>query len=536
MFDFLIKDTWVLDGTGIPRFKANVAIKGDKIDVLSKTPIKDEARTVIDGSGLALSPGFVDMHTHADVAMMTDPYASNLIRQGITLAITGNCGSSPAPINSENKRIWEKRVGNKKVDVQWNNFSEYLANVEKYKFSINIASLVGHNAIRMCAMGQYTKKSVPNSSEMVQMKEMVEEAMQAGAIGMSTGLMYIPGIYSETPELIELSKIVSKYGGVYFSHMRGEANELLQSVTEVIKIAEEAKVSAEISHHRTECKVNWGLIRHTIQMMEDANRRGSNVTCDFFPYQACGVGGGIPLPQWANPLYMPKEEAIKIIKDPKQREKIKEQIRLGTKLGPEARSYEPIDSLDEVVITIYPDHPELQGKTVTELAKINGYEDPYEFFLDTVTSDQTFGVVSFDVWEEDLRTLVRSPLAMIGTDAGFIDDDEVPNRHPRNYGSCPKILGKYVREEKLISWEEAVMKLSSRPHSKLGFHDRGIIRPGFYADLVLFNPNTIIDKETYSGKVVYPEGIEYVFVNGKLVVSKNKHTKAVPGKLLRNKH
>lgn len=535
MFDYLIKNVWVLDGTGVPGFKGNVALKGEKIEQLSKIPIKGEAKKVIDGSKLALSPGFVDMHTHSDVAMMTDPYAYNLTRQGITLAITGNCGSSPAPANKENRLNWEKRSGPKKVNVDWTTFSEYLKRVENTKFSLNIAALVGHNAVRMCSMGQYTHKSVPDGKEMSNMKEMVEEAMQAGAIGMSTGLMYIPGIYSETEEIIELSKIVSKHGGVYFSHMRGEANEVLQSVTEVIRIAREAKVSAQISHHRAECKVNWGLIRHTIAMMEEANREGQDVSCDFFPYQACGVGGGIPLPRWANPLYIPKEEAFKIIKDPKNREKIKDQIRLGTRLGPDSRSYEPVDSLDEVVITIYPDHPELQGKTVTELAKIKGYEDPYEFFLETVTSEKTFGVVSFDVWEEDLRTLVKSHLAMIGTDASFFDDENAPNRHPRNYGSCPKILGKYVRDEKLISWEEAIMKLSSIPHSKLGFQDRGIIRPGFYADLVLFNPTTIADKEDYTGKILYPHGIEYVFVNGEPIVSKNKHTHAVPGKLLRKK-
>jgi len=268
-------------------------------------------------------------------------------------------------------------------------------------------------------------------------------------------------------------------------------------------------------------------------MMEEANRRGANVTCDFFPYTACGVGGGIPLPRWASPLYMPKHEAMKLIKDPETRKRIKDQVKLGTRLGSEVRSYEPIENPEDVVITIYPGHPELQGKSVAELARIGNYDDPYEFFLDTVSSDRTFGVLSFDVWEEDVRTLVRSPLAMIGTDSSFADDINQPNRHPRAYGSYARVLGRYVRDERLTSWEEAVMKMSSRPHAKLGIHDRGLVRPGFCADLVLFNPSTVMDTADYSGKAAYPEGIEYVFVNGELVISGGRHTRATPGRLLR---
>jgi len=269
-------------------------------------------------------------------------------------------------------------------------------------------------------------------------------------------------------------------------------------------------------------------------MMEEANRRGANVTCDFFPYTACGVGGGIPLPRWASPLYMPKEEAVKIIKNPKNREKIKGQMKLGTRLGPEARSYEIVDSLDDIVIPVYPDHPELQGKTIVEIAKILDVDDPYELFLDMITSDRPPSMIGFNLWQEDLEMLVRSPLAMIGTDSSFIDEISRPNSHPRAYGSFPIVLGKYVREKGLISWEEAAIKLSSRPHAKLDIFDRGLIRPGFFADLILFNPDTVIDKTKYDGKASYPEGIEYVFVNGEPVISEGQHTKATPGRLLKH--
>jgi len=530
MYDIIIKNAKILDGTGIPSYLGNIGIKEEKIVEVSKGQLPQDSESVIDGKGLFASPGFVDMHTHADMSLFTNPLGKSLVMQGITLVLTGNCGSSPAPLDKDLKKRWTQRGGGYPPD--WDDFSGYLDAVDEAEFSVNVAAQIGHNSIRAYVMGQYANRP-SNKNELDEMAEILDAAMKAGAIGLSSGLMYSPGIWSETEELIELCKILEKHGGIYTSHMRGESNEVLQSVSEIVKIAEKSNVPAHISHHRAECRINWGLIKYTLDMMHEANLKGYNITCDFFPYEACGVGGGIPLPRWASPLYMPKEDAVKIIKNPDTREKIKADIRKGTELGPDKRSYEPIDGPDDVVITIYPDEPELQGKTVTELAKIKGYEDSLEFFLDTVTSEKTFGVVAFDVWEEDLDRLVRSPLAMIGTDSGFMDDLKVPNRHPRAYGSYPKILGEYVRERKLISWEEAVMKLCTRPHSKLGIKDRGIIRPGFFADIVLFNPATVNTEADYTGVARYPEGIDYVVVNGKVVVEKSEHTGEKPGKLIR---
>jgi len=529
MFDYLIKNALVLDGSGIPGYNADVSIKGEKIAAVSTTPLRGEGERTIDGKGLALCPGFVDMHSHADVSIFTDPYAKSLAHQGVTLALMENCGYSPAPVDELVKERLEERL-TEPIDITWSSFGEYLSVIDKAKFSVNVAPQIGHNTLRSYVMGRHTKKSTPSSTEMDEMRSLVEDAMKAGAFGMSSGLMYIPGCYSETEELIELCKIAGKWGGIYTTHMRGEANELLQSVMETIKIAEMAKVSTHIGHHRAECRVNWGLIRHTLEMMADSNRRGANTTCDFFPYLACGVSGGIPLPRWASPLYIPREKVMSMLKNPEIREKIKEQVRLGTRLGPEARSYEPVDSMDDVVVTNFPDHPESQGKSVAELARIKGIDDPYEFYLDIVMRVR---VVAFNLWEEDIKTLVESPLAMIGTDSSFMDDVNQPNIHPRGYGSYPKILGRYVRDKKLISWEEAIMKLSSRPHSKLGIFDRGMIRPGFFADLVLVNQNTVIDRADYSGRVAYSKGIEYVFVNGEPIVYGGRHTEATPGKVLK---
>ena len=531
--DYLIKDIRIIDGTGIPSYKANLIIRENKIAKISTSPFKEDVKNVIVSENLVLCPGFVDMHTHADVSIFSDPLGKSLAHQGVTLAVLGNCGSSPAPLNEDTKNSWNARLKNSSFKISWSSFPEYIEAVNSTTFALNVVPFIGHNTVRSYVMGQYAKHN-PSNSEMNQMKEIVDEAMKTGSFGMSTGLMYAPGIWAKTDEIIELSKVVSKYGGIYFTHMRGEANEVVQSVIEVIKIARESKTPAHIGHHRSECRVNWGLIRHTLKMMEEANRQGLNVTCDFFPYDACGVGGGIPLPRWASPLYMPKDEAFKLIKNQETREKIKQQIALGTQLGPDERSYEPVDSMEDVVVTIYPDHPELQGKNMVELAKIHGIEDPLEFYLSTVTSEKTFGVVSFDVWDEDLNSLVKSPLAMIGTDSSFVDDIDAPNRHPRAYGSYPKILGEYVRENKLITLEEAVMKLSTRPHSKLGILDRGLIREGFYADLVLFNPKTVHTTADYSGVAVYPVGIEYVFVNGEPIIFEGFHTGKKPGKLIKH--
>ena len=533
MFDYVLENVRVYDGTGLPGYTVSVAISGAKISTISRTPLSGEARVNVDGRGLALCPGFVDMHTHADVSVFTDPYAKSLVHQGVTLAVLGNCGNSSAPLSDKAGIRMQKRLSERHLDVKWSSFGEYMSAVDNASYSINVATQIGHNTVRAHVMERSTKKAVPSSAEMEQMKTLVNEAMQAGAVGISTGLMYIPGFYSETSELIELCRVVSSYGGIHSTHIRGEANELLQSMAETIKIAEEAEISTQISHHRAECRVNWGLIRHTLQMMHKANRGQANITCDFFPYLACGVGGGIPLPRWANPLYLGKEDAAKILDDPELREKVKEQLRMGTSLGPEARAYEPVDSMEDVIITIYPGRPDLQGKNIVELAEIHGIDDPADFYLSTVTSEKTYGVLAYDVWEGDLNSLVKSPLAMIGTDSGFVDDVNRPNRHPRAYGSFPKILGRYARDLKMISLEEAVMKLSTIPHAKLGMSDRGLVREGHYADLVLFNPKTVNDKADYSGIASYPTGIEYVFVNGKPVVFEGQHTEALPGRLLK---
>ena len=533
MFDYVLEKVRVYDGTGLPGYTASIALSGEKISSISRTSLSGEARVNIDGRGLALCPGFVDMHTHADVSVFTDPFAKSLVHQGVTLALLGNCGNSSAPLDDEASIMVRRRLLEKNLDVKWSSFSEYMSAVDDASHSINVATQIGHNTVRAHVMGRSTKKAVPSSAEMEQMKALVDEAIRAGAVGMSTGLMYIPGFYSETQELIELCRVVSSYGGIHSTHMRGEANELLQSMAETVKIADEAEVSTQISHHRAECRVNWGLIRHTLQMMDEANRGQANITCDFFPYLACGVGGGIPLPRWANPLYLGGAEAAKILNDPVLREKVKEQLRLGTSLGPEARSYEPVDSMEDVLITIYPGHSDLQGKNVVEIAEAQGIDDPVDFYLDTVTSEESYGVLALDVWEGDLDRLVKSPLAMIGTDSGFVDDINRPNRHPRAYGSFPKILGRYARDLKMITLEEAVMKLSTIPHAKLGMNDRGMVREGHYADLVLFNPKTVNATADYSGIASYPTGIEYVFVNGEPVVSEGLHTEALSGRLLR---
>jgi N-acyl-D-amino-acid deacylase len=532
MFDYLLENVRVYDGTGLPGYSASVAISGDKISTVSRTSLRGEARVNIDGGGLVLCPGFVDMHTHADVSVFTNPYAKSLVHQGVTLAVLGNCGNSSAPLSDEESIRMQKRLSEWDLDVKWSSFGEYMDAVDNASYSINVATQIGHNTVRRLVMEPSTKL-VPSSAEMEQMKALVEMAMKAGAVGISTGLMYTPGFYSETRELIELCKRVSSYGGIHSTHMRGEANELLKSMAETIKIAEEAEISTQISHHRAECRVNWGLIRHTLQLMHNANREQANITCDFFPYLACGVGGGIPMPRWANPLYLSKEEVARILDVPELRDKVKEQMRMGTSLGPEARAYEPVDSMEDVIITIYPGRPDLQGKNIVELAEIHGIDDPVEFYLSTVLSEKSYGVLAFDVWEEDLNCLVQSPLAMIGTDSGFVDNFNQPNRHPRAYGSFPKMLGRYVRDLKMLSLEEAVLKLSTIPHAKLGMSDRGLVREEHYADLVIFNLKTVNDKADYSGIASYPTGIEYVFVNGKPVIFEGRHTEALPGRLLK---
>jgi len=519
-FDLIIEGGAILDGSGNPWFRADVGIVDDHIGAIGHLDgAKAEYR--IDAGGLMVAPGFIDMHSHSDFTLLVDPRAESKIRQGVTTEVVGNCGSSAAPQNEEVRSYREKfmrsRLG-EDFQFDWETMAEYMAKLEAQGIALNVAPLVGHGTIRQNVMG--FEDRAPTPGELEEMKRLTAEAMEAGAWGLSTGLIYPPGCYAKTEEIIELAKVAAQYGGIYASHIRGEGDTLLDAVREAIEIGEKAGLPVEISHFKASGKQNWGKTRESLRLVEEARRRGIDVTVDQYPYTASSTGLSAYLPHW---IHIGGADAmLERLRNLEDRRRIKEEV------GDRDWSI--------IMVVVSQRHPEYEGLRVTEIAEKMGKE-PVEAVMDLLLEDegQTW-IVAFGMSEEDVQRVMRSPYMMVGSDGRAISPHGVLGKgkpHPRYYGTFPRILGRYVRELGVITLEEAVRKMTSAPARRLGLWDRGLIRPGFKADIVIFNPETVIDKATFMEPHQYPEGIEYVIVNGTVVIDEGEHTGALPGRVLR---
>jgi N-acyl-D-amino-acid deacylase len=531
MFDIIIKNAHVIDGTGTQRFKADIGIEDSKIVKIGNLQ-SEKAAQVIDASGLTASPGFIDMHSHSDLTLLINPKAESKIRQGITTEVIGNCGSSAAPLNEilrEEIRKTTPIVEEAGLELDWSTMKEYLERLEKQGTAVNVVPLVGHGSIRVCIMGHDNR--APTEAELEEMKQTLAQAMKEGAFGMSTGLIYPPGCYAKTDELIELSKVVAKFKGIYASHIRGEGDTLFNSVKEAIKIGEKAKVPVEISHHKAGGKTNWGKVKKTLKMMDEARARGIDVTCDVYPYTAGSFGLASMLPPWAHEGGSKK--LLERLGDQKIREKLRKEMREGTPSWPS-----PLKAAgwDATFIARSKGHPEFEGKSIEEITSSIDV-DPFEFAFDLLIEENaSVSVVRFAMCEEDVQTVLQYPFSMIGTDSSAVAPYGVLSQgkpHPRGYGAFPRVLGKYVRERKILTLEKAIHKMTWLPAQKLRLRDRGLIKEGMYADITIFNPEIVIDKADYAEPHRYPKGIEYVLVNGKVVIERNEHTGALAGKVLR---
>jgi len=537
VFDLLIKNGKIVNGTGNPWFKADIGIKNGKIEKIGRLDSAD-AEKIIDAEGLIVSPGFIDMHNHSDISVFFNPKLESTIRQGITTLVIGNCGSSLAPVNPATKDLFMKHIeaflpSDAELEVTWNTFEEYLNKLEEIEMAANIAPLVGHGTVRIAVMGFDDRE--PTAEELDEMKKLVAEAMEAGAFGMSTGLIYPPGVYSKTEELVELCKVVAKYGGIYTSHIRGEGGTLIEAVKEAIYIGEKAGVPVEISHHKAAGKSNWGKTKETLKLMEEARKRGVDVTCDQYPYRAGMTSLSAVLPPWVHVGGV--EEMLRRLRDPKEREKIRRDIEQGL---PGWENFVADCGWENIYISsvVTEKNKHLEGKNVAEIAKIKG-KDELDAVCDLLLEEEgRVTIVLFMMDEEDIVRVMKSPLQMVATDAWAVAPYGVLGAgkpHPRFYGTYPRVLGRYVREKKVLTLEEAVRKMTSFPAQKLGLRDRGLILEGMWADIVVFDPAKIIDKATYQNPHQYPEGIEYVIVNGKVVIEKGEHTGVLPGKTLRHR-
>jgi len=534
--DAIIRNACIIDGSGNPWFKGDLAIYAGKIAKIGRLPTQPAERT-IDAQGQFVCPGFIDIHSHSDVTIPFNRLVESSVRQGITTMVVGSCGISVAPVEKKNEHLLQRYISpflpsEQKLKMEWSSFGEYLKWQEKKGCSTNIVGLVGHGTIRIAAMGFEERR--PTNAELQEMKNLVEEAMRSGAFGMSTGLIYPPGIFSETTELIELSKVVAKYEGVYFSHIRGEGATLLEAVKEAITIGEEAGLPVQISHHKAAGKVNWGKTVETLKMMEEARERGVDVTFDQYPYSAAMTTLATLLPPWAHEGGM--EKTLERLRNPSQREKMRKDIEQGI-LG--WQNWIGDCGWDNITVSsvVTERNKPLEGKNLAEIAALRK-KDEFTALCDLLLEEQgNATMVMHAMNEEDVRRVMKHHLQMIGTDAWSVAPYGVlggGKPHPRFYGTYPRVLGKYVREEKVLTLEEAVRKGTSFPAQRLQLEDRGMIREGFWADLVIFNPARILDKATFTDPHNYPEGIEYVLVNGEVVLEKESHNGKLAGKILKH--
>jgi dihydroorotase/N-acyl-D-amino-acid deacylase len=528
--DLVLAGGRVVDGTGAPWFGADVCVRGDRIAAvgdLARVP----ARRRIDASRLVVAPGFIDMLGQSEYNVLVDNRAASKITQGITTEITGE-GTSIAPLNARMLASNKETYARYGVTPDWTTLEGYWKAFARARPAINLGTFVGAGGVRDLVIGQEERAATP--SELAAMEEAVARAMEEGALGLSTSLQYVPDRFASTDEIIALARVAARYGGSYISHQRSESSLIDESLDEVFRVAREARIPAQIYHLKTAYRKNWGRMPEVLQRLERARAQGLDISADQYPYIAGQNGLDAGLPLWVREGG--KDKMIARLQDPSLRERAKAELLRDDPswenqyLGGGGPSGTLIVSVVNTGLKKY------EGKTLEQIGKEEA-KDPRDVLMDLVIADRanTSNVI-FIMSEEDVRTALRHPLVSLGTDSGAVAEDGIfseEKSHPRAWGSAARILGKYVREEKLLPLEEAIRKMTSLPASRMGLSERGILRPGMVADLVAFDPQTVRDRSTYEDPLHYSEGIPYVAVNGELVVDGGKITAARPGRALK---
>ena len=526
-FDVVIRGGTVYDGTGSPGRRADVGIRGDRIagvGDLASAP----ARATVDATGLAVAPGFINMLSWATESLLVDGRSQGDIRQGVTLEIFGE-GSSMGPLTDAMKKRMVEQMGDLKYEITWTTLAEYLRELERRGISTNVASFIGATSIREHVIGLEDKRPTPEQLE--QMRALVRQEMEAGALGIGSSLIYAPAFYATTEELIELCKVAAQYRGKYISHMRSEGNRLLEAIDELIRIAREAKIPAEIYHLKAAGQANWSKMDRAIQKVEAARKEGLKITADMYTYTAGATGLDAAMPPWV--LDGGYDEAYKRLRDPEVRKKIAQAIRTG---GSDWENlYLAAGSPDRVILVEFKNEKlkPLTGQTLAAVAKRRG-EDPVETIMNLVLEDQSrVGTVYFMMSEDNLKKQIRLPWVAFGSDAASMSPEPPftkSSAHPRAYGNFARLLGKYVRDEQVIPVEEAIRRLTGLPATNLELDRRGFIREGMFADIAVFDPAAISDRATFEKPHQFAVGMRHVFVNGGQVLKDGEHTGAKPGR------
>jgi N-acyl-D-amino-acid deacylase len=528
-FDVIIKGGTVYDGTGAEGRVTDIAIRGDRIagigDLANAT-----AKTTIDARGLAVAPGFINMLSWSTESLIQDGTSQGEIRQGVTTEIMGE-GNSMGPLNDRMKARYVREQRDIKFDIKWKTLAEYLRYLEKRGVSCNIASFLGATTVREYVIGLEDKQPTPEQLE--QMRELVRKEMAAGALGIGTSLIYPPAFYAKTDELIELCKVAAKYQGKYISHMRSEGNQLLESLDELIRISREAGIPAELYHIKAAGEKNWPKEDQLLARIEAAQKEGLKITADMYTYTAAGTGLDACLPPWTEDGGYPA--LFKRLRDPATREKIAAEVRIDSDTW--ENLYLAAGSPDKILLAGFKSEKlkPLTGKSLAEVAKMRG-KDPIETIMDLLSEDESrIDTMYFLMSEENVRKELTKPWISFGSDEASQAPEGVflkSNPHPRAYGNFARVLGKYARDEKVLTLPEAVRRLSALPATNLGLDHRGFVQEGMFADVVVFDPATIADRATFDKPHQYAVGMKHVFVNGVQVLKDGEHTGAKPGRAL----
>lgn len=528
-YDVIIKTGRIYDGSGGSSYTADIAIEDDRIAAIGQ--LEAEADLVVDAQGLAVAPGFINMLSWANDTLIEDGRSQSDIRQGVTLEVLGE-GFSMGPLNEAMKKDMLESQGNIKFSIEWTTLGEYLEYLERKGVSTNVASFVGAATVRVHVLGYQDR--APTSRELRQMRQLVAQAMREGAVGMSSALIYAPGVYAETDELIALAEVASRYDGMYISHLRSEGNNLLKALDELITIARKANVAAEVYHMKAAGTANWNKLDAMIEKIEKARTEGLKITADMYNYTAGATGLDAAMPPW---VQVGGHRAwVTRLKDTSIRSRVVREM--STPTDEWENLYLLAGSAENVLLVGFKNEKlrHLTGKTLAQVAKLRG-KSPEETAIDLVIGDDSrVSTVYFLMSEKNVKKQIKLPWVSFCSDAGSLAPEGVflkSSTHPRAYGNFARLLGKYVRQEKVITLVEAVRRLSSLPAENLKLEKRGKLEKGYYADIVIFNPDTISDHATYEKPHQYATGMIHVFVNGKQVLKDGEHTGAKPGRFVR---
>lgn len=529
-YDLILRHGTVYDGSGNAPFIGDVAIRQDTIAAAGELG-DARGRREIDATGLAVAPGFINMLSWAPESLLHDGRSQGDIRQGVTLEVMGEA-ESMGPLNAQMKKDFVAQQGDIRYDVKWTTLGGYLKHLEKRGVSCNVASFVGGTTVRVHELG-YADRA-PTPEELRRMTKLVEQAMEEGAVGVSSALIYAPGFYAKTDELIALARAAGKHGGIYISHLRSEGNQFLEALDELLTIAREANVAAQIYHLKAAGSNNWHKLDAVIAKIEAARASGQRITADMYPYTAGATGLDAAMPPWVQEGG--NQAWIKRLQDPAIRERVKREMVTPTDQWESL--YLAAGSPDRVLLVGLknPKLKPLTGKTLAEVAKLRG-KSPEETAMDLVIEDGSrVTTVYFMMSEENIRKQLRLPWVSFDSDAPSMAPEGPflkSNPHPRAYGTFARVLGKYVRDEKILSMQEAIRRLTSFPAETLKLERRGRLQPGYFADVVVFDPNKIQDHATFEQPHQYSTGVAHVFVNGVQVLKDGEHTSAKPGRFVR---